>query len=143
MGNGAQISSNLVIREILWKAFPEERHRLSDLEIAEQEFARSSGGPNEWGEVGMYTLVSEILVGRSFEKLFSAPELDEDLAWRCSRAIEEMLGSGREDVVEMVSLRVTDYLLGYVDPWLKFKQFAGPLLKVEVGERKVFYTGPF
>ncbi|MFE6886715.1 hypothetical protein [Streptomyces sp. NPDC057694] len=79
----------------------------------------------------------------ALERLFGGEELDMDLAERCSVVLEELLGSGRLPVVEMVSLRVTDYLLGYVNPWLRFKVVAGPLMMREVEERKPYYIGPF
>lgn len=43
----------------------------------------------------------------------------------------------------MVSIRVTDHLLGYPDNWLRFKEYAGPLLHAEVRSRSRYYTGPF
>lgn len=75
--------------------------------------------------------------------LLAAEELDTDLALRCSRVIELPLGSGRPRATQMVSLRTTDCLLGYIEPWLRFKEFAGPHLWAEVESRKQCYTGPF
>jgi hypothetical protein len=142
-GSSPELSGHRFVREVLWEELPEGRSLISRLEEEERELSADLGTVGSPEGVGMYQLVSDVLVGRVFEDLFAGDELDEDLARRCATVIERLLGSGRPAVTEMVSLRITDHLLGYIDPWLRFKKFAGPLLKAEVDSRKRYYTGPF
>ncbi|KOU64953.1 hypothetical protein ADK57_19515 [Streptomyces sp. MMG1533] len=128
---------------MLWEELPEGRSLIAALEEEERRLSADLGTAGSPDGVGMYQLASDVLVGRAFEQLFAQDELDEDLARRCATVIERLLGSGRPAVTEMVSIRITDHLLGYIEPWLRFKKFAGPLLKAEVESRKRYYTGPF
>lgn len=136
-------TDNLFVRKVLWDFLPEERRIIVDLEQEEAEFFWDTGGEGRQSSVNHYTLASAVLVGGAFERLFADASLDEDLARRCAQIVECLLSEERSDVRDMVSLRVTDYLLGYVQPWLRFKGFAGPLLRQEVDSRKEYYTGPF
>lgn len=139
---GAGQTDNAFVRQVLWDVLPESREKILSLEQKELEiFGPESDG--QASEVGAYTLASVAFVGAVLRPLLTEAHPDEEVARRCADAIECLLGSDRPGVREMVSIRITDYLLGYVEPWLVFKKYAGPLLRSEVGERKQYYTGPF
>ncbi|MGW2965251.1 hypothetical protein ACWDGI_43395 [Streptomyces sp. NPDC001220] len=130
-------NDNIFVKGVLWELLPAYHQDIAEVEEDERPWM------NTPGEVSMYTVVSEVFLRKAFKDLLSTGELDSDLAQTCSNVIEELLGSGRPAVLDLVSLRVTDYLLGYIEPWLRFKSFAGPLLVLEVEDRKQYYTGPF
>ena len=134
-------SDNTFVRGLIWEYLPEYRPAVLALEQEEAPYAVASGAD----DVNMHFVISDIFVGEVFDQLFEkgGPELDAALARRCSAVIEELLGSARPDVLHLTSLRVTDYLLGFIQPWLRFKPYAGPCLLREVDERKRYYTGPF
>jgi hypothetical protein len=138
---GRPITDAALVRKMLWEYFPEQRDAILTLEEEEQEYAT----PGDYGpvEVGAYTLASEVFVqGVLTPLLASAPALDEELAQRCAYFLERLLGSGRDSIREMVSIRITDHLLGYPENWGKFRMYAGDLLLGEVRERQIYYKGP-
>ncbi|MDR6981262.1 hypothetical protein J2X68_008005 [Streptomyces sp. 3330] len=135
------ITDSALIRKMLWGYFPEQRDAVLALEKDEQEYAPP--GDSAPVQVGAYTLASEIFVqGVLAPLLASAPELDEELAQRCADFLECLLGSGRASIHEMVSIRITDHLLGYPENWEKFRVYAGNLLLGEVRERQRYYEIP-
>ncbi|MFF7389755.1 hypothetical protein ACFZAE_15105 [Streptomyces scabiei] len=142
-------SDNAFVRQLMWECLPEYRQAILDLEAKEALYADGSAEGGTPVDVNMHFVISDIFVGQVFDQLFGggeddrAGELDAGLARRCSTVVEELLGSGRPNVLNLVSLRVTDHLLGFVHPWLRFKPFAGPLLRQEIESRKQYYTGPF
>ncbi|MER5399328.1 hypothetical protein [Streptomyces sp. NPDC002599] len=153
MSTFSELNDDLFVREVLWRELPEGRSRIVELEeeqrrraveVKEDERRLAIDlGSEDIGDLHMYELASDVLVYGALERLLAAEEPDEELALRCSRVIELLLGSGRPGVTQMVSIRITDYLLGYIEPWLRFKEFAGPHLRAEVESRKQYYTGPF
>ncbi len=134
---GSSITESALVRKFLWECFPEQRERILALEEDEREFVTPG---NLFSEVGAYTLTSDVFVARVLIPLLLSPTpRDSGMAERCSRFIELLLGSGRPFIKEMVSIRITDHLLGYPDNWKKFVMYAGELLLEEVNERKIYY----
>lgn len=136
------IPDHAFVRRVIWELLPEDRITIVDLENEEIESHRNSGEEGGVLDLGVYEL-GGVFVHESLDRLFSGDRIDGELAQRCARVIECLLGGERPVVSEMISVRVTDYLLGYVTPWIKFKEFAGPLLLREIERRKQYYTGPF
>lgn len=130
-------SDNTFVRGLLWESFPEYRQVIIEVEEEQRSFTDASE------DVSMYRTLTEVFTVKAFEVLFAPGELDPDLAQRCSAVIEELLGSGRPDVLDLAGARVIDYLLGWGDPWLRFKPFAGALLIQAVQKARKYYTGPF
>jgi hypothetical protein len=134
------VTDSALVRNLLWEYFPEQRSVILTLEAEERDYAEpADGGPVE---VGAYTLTSEVFVqGILTPLLQTASSLDEELAQRCAHFLERLLGSGRDSIHEMVSIRITDHLLGYPENWVKFQIYAGDLLHREVDERQPYYKG--
>ncbi|MFI6932947.1 hypothetical protein [Streptomyces sp. NPDC050287] len=132
----------VLVRNLLWECFPEQRESILDLEEDEREDAEQMGRPP--AEIGAYTLISEIFVRGQLTPLLAAAPLDAALAQRCAHFLERLLALGGESpfIKEMTSIRVTDHLLGYPENWVKFRPYAGDLLLREVRERQVYYTRP-
>ncbi|MFK0173764.1 hypothetical protein ACIQU5_33785 [Streptomyces sp. NPDC090306] len=131
------VTDAMLVREFLWEIFPDWRQSIVTLEEEEREvFASSLSEP----PVGSYGLTSEIFVWKILESLFVGTQVDDlDLASRCATFIDRLLGSERPTIVEMVSIRITDYLLGYPENWSRFQRFAGPLLHQEVDSRRPYF----
>jgi hypothetical protein len=136
------MTDNSFVRGVLWEALPECRSLIGSLELGEGDDFNAEEDPEEWLEVGMYTLASEVLMYGTLDQLLDEDEVEEELVRRCAGAIERLIAEGSEQVREMVDIRVVDHLLGYANKWLKFKEFAGPFLLREVEKRKEYYTGP-
>ncbi|WP_329570951.1 hypothetical protein [Streptomyces sp. NBC_01361] len=136
-------SASALVRDLIRECFPEQREVILALEEDEREYACSVNRPA--AEVGAYTLVSEVFVDEVLRPLLETVPLDEELADRCARFLERLweLGSDSPFIKEMAGVRVTDQLLGYPENWEKLRPHAGELLRREVRERQVHYTGPF
>lgn len=130
------VTDALFVRGLLWEIFPDWRHSVIALEEEEREVSMPSGtNPS----VGSYGFTSEIFVWGILASLFGDDEIDTDLARRCAVFIERLLDSGRPAIAEMVSIRITDYLLGYPENWKEFQSYAGDLLHQEVDSRRPYY----
>lgn len=138
MRENTQQSDSGLVRELLWLLFPDRREQILSLEEDEREDIYSSD--SDPVEVGVYTLASEVFVQGVLTPLLAEwPYLDEKLAIRCSCFLELLLGSQRPSIREMVSIRITDHLLGYPENWMKFRKYAGDFLLREVQERRPYY----
>jgi hypothetical protein len=138
-----KVSDNEFVRAILWDKFPEVREKIETLEREDVEIFEWGEGEEDFLGVGMYSLISDIFIPDLLERSVGGEVVDSELAQRAAAALERILDDGRSGVQEMVDIRVVDYLLGEVHPWLRFKIFAGPLMSAEVERRKKFYVGPF
>ncbi|MFE5026872.1 hypothetical protein ACFRAO_26995 [Streptomyces sp. NPDC056656] len=136
-------TASALIRDLLWECFPEQREAILALEEDEREDADPVNRPAV--EVGAYTLVSDVFVDEVLRPLLEAVPLDEEWANRCASFLERLLELGERSpfIKEMTSIRVTDQLLGYPENWKKLHPHAGELLRREVRERQIYYTGPF
>lgn len=47
--------------------------------------------------------------------------------------------AGRPQVIELVSIRVTDHLLGFPELWERFAGYAGPHMRFEADLRRKYY----
>lgn len=136
-GANPSITESALVRKLLWDCFPGQRERILSLEEDERDYVTPD---NPSPEVGAYTLTSDVFVaGVLTPFLQSPPPRDRDVGERCSRFIELLLASERPFIREMVSIRITDHILGYPGNWEKFKTYAGELLLREVGERRIYY----
>ncbi|MFE6808182.1 hypothetical protein ACFVEN_42035 [Streptomyces sp. NPDC057681] len=136
-------TASALVRDLIRKCFPEQRDAILALEQDEREYADSVNQPA--AEVGAYTLISEVFVGEVLKPLLETVPLDEELANRCAHFLERLseLGSHSPFIKELTSIRVTDHLLGHPENWAKLRPHAGKLLRREVRERQVHYSGPF
>ncbi|GAA0685791.1 hypothetical protein GCM10009536_16160 [Streptomyces thermocarboxydus] len=69
----------------------------------------------------------------------SAGKSTKETIVHCARLIEALLGSGRPQVIELVSIRVTDHLLGFPELWERFAGYAGPHMRFEADLRRKYY----
>ncbi|PAZ17131.1 hypothetical protein CLM62_03840 [Streptomyces sp. SA15] len=122
------------VRRCIWEIVPESRDEIPRLE--REELLLFGDGD---GNVGMYTLITYAFVYPVLQPFLASESTDEAVAQRCARLIDALLASGRPSVRDMVSLRVTDELLGCPGYWKRFRPYAGPHLLAEVEERKVYY----
>ncbi|MFE6961364.1 hypothetical protein [Streptomyces sp. NPDC057696] len=136
-------TASALVRDLIRTCFPEQREAILALEQDEREYADSVNQPA--AEVGAYTLISEVFVGEVLKPLLETVPLDEELANRCAHFLERLseLGSHSPFIKELTSIRVTDHLLGHPENWAKLRPHAGKLLRREVRERQVHYSGPF
>lgn len=135
--SSAEVDDDVFVRRCLWNRVPESRPHIVSLEEEEADVFGEGGE----GSPGMYSLVSVCFVHPVLVPALRATPVDAVLAVRCARLIEDLLGSGRPLVAELVSVRITDQLLGYRELWEAIQGFAGPLLLREVAERMKFYYG--
>jgi hypothetical protein len=120
------------VRKCIWDCAPEARPFVTKLE--HEEFELTDGETND---PGMYSMLSYGFVHPVF-----SPALDdsaEGTLLHCARLIESLLGSGRPQVVELVSIRITDHLLGFPELWDRFSGYAGPHMQFEVEIRREYY----
>jgi hypothetical protein len=135
------LSDSALVRGLLWEFFPERRGDITRLEEEEGEFS-ALGVPAT--EVGAYSLISEIFIDKTVSPFLSGRSVfDPGLAKRCADFLENLLAFGRPSIEEMVNIRVTDYLLGYPENWVRFRKYAGSLLTLEVKGRSRYYEDPF
>ncbi|MFE4592077.1 hypothetical protein [Streptomyces laurentii] len=124
-------SDNLYVRQLIWDTFPEHREKILKLEHEEREFLGQDY------EVNSYSLVSNVFISEIL-----APALEENdgqAVGRSAKFIESLLASHREGVLEMASIRITDFLLGFPENWSSIREFAGPNLIEEVSRRAHYY----
>lgn len=121
-----------LVRQSIWENVPESRSFVVKLE--EEELELTNG---ECSDPGMYSVLSYGFVHPIFR-----PALEnsaQETIVSSARLIEVLLGSGRPQVVELVSIRVTDQLLGYPELWERFSRYAGPHMRFEVDLRREHY----
>lgn len=126
------ISDSRFVRQSVWENVPEAHPSVVKLE--EEELELTNG---ECSDPGMYSVLSYGFVHPVFR-----PALEnsaEGTIVRSARLMEVLLGSGRPQVVELVSIRVTDQLLGYPELWERFSSYAGPHMRFEVNLRREHY----
>jgi hypothetical protein len=125
-------SDSEFVRKCIWDCVPEARSSVIKLEHEEYELT-----DGETNDPDMYSMLSYGFVHPVFR-----PALDdsaEGSLLRCAHLIESLLGSGRPQVVELVSIRITDYLLGFPELWDRFSEYAGPHMKFEAEIRREYY----
>ncbi|WP_367044466.1 hypothetical protein [Streptomyces sp. Je 1-332] len=120
------------MRQSVWENVPEAHPSVVKLE--EEELELTDG---ECSAPGMYSVLSYGFVHPVFRPALE--NFAEDTIVRAARLIEVLLGSGRPQVVELVSIRVTDQLLGYPELWERFSSYAGPHMRFEVDLRREHY----
>ncbi|MEV5959781.1 hypothetical protein AB0M11_39625 [Streptomyces sp. NPDC051987] len=139
--DSSELSDSALTGGLLWEFFPELRGDIDRLKEEESEFSAPSA---EAPEVGAYYLISEIFIGGALSPLLTAMgALDSGLAKRCADFLEGLLSSERPSIKEMVSIRVSDHLLGYPENWARFKGYAGVLMNLEIRSRGRYYKDPF
>ncbi len=106
-----------------------------EIEAEQAEFNEGEEIPST---VSIYSLASDVFIDGALAPLLSSEEIEKDVAIRCASVIETLLLHGSTEVRQMVSIRITDYLLGW-NLWEKFAQHSGPTLLEEVGRRKRYY----
>lgn len=127
-----EISDSEFVRQSIWENVPEAHPSVVKLE--EEELELTNG---ECSDPGMYSVLSYGFVHPIFR-----PALEnsaQETIVRSARLIEVLLGSGRPQVVELVSIRVTDQLLGYPELWKRFSSYAGPHMRFEADLRREHY----
>ncbi|MDX3772152.1 MULTISPECIES: hypothetical protein [unclassified Streptomyces] len=128
------------VRRILWENVPEVRSAIVDIEDEQREFEEAY--PEAVGSgVSIYSIASDAFIADALAPLLRSDEWDEGLACRCSKVIDSLLSFGGEEVRQMVSIRITDYILGW-GYWSRFQECAGPALQAEVNRRKHYYLAP-
>ncbi|MFF5769730.1 hypothetical protein ACFY8V_06065 [Streptomyces californicus] len=123
------------VRGVIWDSLPELRRTLMEIEAEQAEFNEGEEIPST---VSIYSLASDVFIDGALAPLLSSEEIEKDVAIRCASVIETLLLYGSTEVRQMVSIRITDYLLGW-NLWEKFAQHSGPTLLEEVGRRKRYY----
>lgn len=137
----SNLSDSELVKNLLWEFFPEWRVQIEKLEEEEKEY---SATVNSVSQVGAFTLVSEVFVDGVLHSLLgdvNAPE--PELARKCANFLESLLGVNRPSINELVSVRITDYLLGYPDNWVRFRGYAKRALLLEIASRARYYSDPF
>ncbi|MFI1815187.1 hypothetical protein ACH414_33100 [Streptomyces sp. NPDC020422] len=129
-----ETSDGLYVRQLIWGKFPNHRGAILALERDHRDLM----GDSIDAEVGPYSLVSQIFMEGILLPALEAP--DAFMLRESADLIETLLSSDRAFVLEMVSIRVTDYLLGFPENWFKFREFAGRNLVEEVRRRSRYYT---
>lgn len=129
------------VRSALCENLPELRNAIEALEDEQREFNSGYAGGEIFG-VSIYALASQVFIDGALAPLLECKKPDSSLATRCCRAIESLLSGDREEVHQMVSIRITDYILGW-HHWSKIEKYAGPALREEVERRKRYYTPPW
>ncbi|MFJ9141557.1 hypothetical protein [Streptomyces griseus] len=124
------------VRGVIWDSLPELRRTLMEIEAEQAEFNEGEETPST---VSIYSLASDVFIDGALAPLLSSEEIEKDAAIRCAGVIETLLLHGSTEVRQMVSIRITDYLLGW-NLWEKFSQHSGPALLEEVGRRKRYYS---
>ncbi|MEU6576563.1 hypothetical protein [Streptomyces sp. NPDC046805] len=120
------------MRHSIWTLVPEARPFVAELEEEESEFSNG-----ERSDPGMYSMLSYGFVHPVFRPALG--NSTEETIVRSARLIEALLGSGRPQVVELVSIRVTDQLLGHPELWERFSGYAGPHMRFEADLRREYY----
>ncbi|MGV9690538.1 hypothetical protein ACWDUX_15645 [Streptomyces sp. NPDC003444] len=128
------ISDGAYVRRVIWDRFPDFREDVLALESDEEELL----GDIENFEVNPYSLISEIFMEKIL--LPSLKSSDVELIVGSSRTIEDLLDEERGSVIEMVNIRIVDYLLGFPECWIAFRRFAGPRLTRQVSIRGRYFT---
>lgn len=129
------MSDYAFVRSVIWRFMPELRDSLIEIEEEQRDF--EGGLIQEYG-VGIYSLGTDIFINGALAPLLANDYTDERLAEKCSKVIETLLLDGSNEVRQMVSARIVDYLLGW-RLWPKFEKFSGPTLGREVDNRKRYY----
>lgn len=124
------------VRGTIWDSMPELRGALIEIEAEQAEFDE---GEEDVSAVSIYSLASDVFIKGALAPLLSNEEIEKDAAARCASVIESLLLHGSAEVRQMVSIRITDYLLGW-NLWERFSQYSGPALSEEVGRRKRYYS---
>jgi len=130
--NEMNTSDSEFVRHSIWEHVPEARPFVTEIE--EEEWETTNG---ECSDPGMYSMLSYGFVHPVFR-----PALEEsarETLVRSARLIEALLGSGRPQVIELVSIRVTDQLLGFPELWERFASYAGPRMRFEADLRREYY----
>ncbi|CAL9308743.1 hypothetical protein SUDANB21_04398 [Streptomyces sp. enrichment culture] len=120
------------VRQSIWEHVPEARPFITELEQEELELTNG-----ECSDPGMYSMLSYGFIHPVFR-----PALEkwaEETIVRSARLIETLLGSGRPQVIELVSIRITDLLLGFPELWERFASYAGPHMQFEADLRRKYY----
>ncbi|MEV5931605.1 hypothetical protein AB0L56_02250 [Streptomyces sp. NPDC052079] len=120
------------VRQSVWEHVPEARPFVTGLEQEELELTNG-----ECSDPGMYSMLSY-----GFIHPLLRPALEESVEEtivRSARLIEALLGSGRPQVIELVSIRITDLLLGFPELWERFASYAGPHMQFEADLRRKYY----
>ncbi|MDX3342707.1 hypothetical protein V5N34_35070 [Streptomyces baarnensis] len=124
------------VRGVIWDSLSELRRTLMEIEAEQAEFNEGEETPST---VSIYSLASDVFIDGALAPLLSSEEIEKDAAIRCAGVIETLLLHGSTEVRQMVSIRITDYLLGW-NLWEKFSQHSGPALLEEVGRRECYYS---
>ncbi|MEV4943491.1 hypothetical protein [Streptomyces zaomyceticus] len=131
-------SDSLYVRLLIWDRFPEFRGIVLELEKDERELI----GGNQEFEVGSYSYISEAFMDKIL--LPSLGSRDTATLMKASQTVEDLLECGRDSVVEMVNIRIVDYLLGFPERWFEFREFVGPNLAEQVSLRGIYFNfNPF
>lgn len=120
------------VRQCIWDHVPEARPFITELEQEELELTNG-----ECSDPGMYSMLSYGFIHPVFRPALE--ESVEDTIVRSARLTEALLGSGRPQVIELVSIRITDLLLGFPELWGRFADYAGPHMRFEADLRRKYY----
>lgn len=125
-------SDSEFVRKSIWEHVPEARPFVTELE--EEELELTNG---ECSDPGMYSMLSYGFMHPVFRPALE--KSTKETIVHCARLIEALLGSGRPQVIELVSIRVTDHLLGFPELWERFAGYAGPHMRFEADLRRKYY----
>ncbi|AXL91547.1 hypothetical protein C4J65_27090 [Streptomyces sp. CB09001] len=127
-----ETSDSEFVRHSIWEHVSEARPFVSELEAEELELTNG-----ECSDPGMYSMLSYGFVHPVFRPALE--QLVEAVIVRSARLVEALLESGRPQVIELVSIRVTDQLLGFPELWERFSSYAGPRMRLEAELRREYY----
>ncbi|MFF3257533.1 hypothetical protein ACFYWP_42695 [Actinacidiphila glaucinigra] len=129
-----KLNDDIFVRRLLWVKIPQSRPEILALE--EQEY-RLYGDGDE-GSPGMYSLISGAFVRPILIPLLQAEIQDRVMLAASASLIEDLLASRRPAIGDLVTLRITDVLLGETFFQAFVEEYGGPLLKSEVEDRVKF-----
>lgn len=139
------VKDHEVVRRVIWEQVPELRERFVQVE---RWWGRNELEQGKEPYVGVGTLLSKVLVHPYLMPLIDDADGDEGALGRCAAAVEQILEAHSEYLDAAVRVWVVPCLLcnpdgdpdGGPERWLRFRRYAGPLLKECVRSEVQYYS---